>query len=160
MVAALVAAAALASPPACRSAQLLAFASLQGATGSMAGGIALSNRAAARCSLEGFPRVRVFDGIGRPLVLTYGRWRIAGRRVVLAPHGEFPGFRARQGRKAYVRLAWSNWCGAREGPLRLELRLPSGGTLRLRLHTGRPRCDAPKGLSSFSVGPFRPWTAP
>jgi hypothetical protein len=137
--------------PPCRSAALEAQLGLQGATGSLAGGVSLTNRAGESCSLRGRVEVRFLDGSDPAGV----------HLTTLAPQQPEPGvlipsLRAlRPGESAFVPIWWSNWCGE-PSPTRLGLRLPSGDMIDLALGTGAPRCDARASPSALAVGPAEP----
>jgi hypothetical protein len=137
--------------PSCRAAALEAELGLQGATGSLAGGVSLRNRAGTPCSLRRRVEVRFLDGSDPAGVrLT----RFAPQR--LEPGVAMPSLRALgPGESAFVPIWWSNWCGE-PSPTRLGLRLPSGDVIELALGTGAPRCDAPGSPSLLGVGPVEP----
>ncbi|HVS85621.1 MAG TPA: DUF4232 domain-containing protein, partial [Gaiellaceae bacterium] len=96
--------------PACRASQLRPDLFLQGATGSLAGGLDLTNRSRTACSLLGRPRLSLAGGafpwrLGKPPAgLSLGQDPLAdpvGSLRALAP-----------GKTADVLVWWSNWCGA------------------------------------------------
>jgi len=149
--------------PACRAANLHAPLFLQGATGSLVGGVTLTNRGRA-CALLGWPRA-AFAGSAAQAT----KWQV--RRVASSfeppnPLADPPGsLRAlSRGKSARVALVWSNWCGpgseaagsSRERPTALVLSLASKTRLRLPL-TRAPRCDSPTTPSKLTVEPFRPF---
>ena len=137
--------------PPCRSAALAARIGLQGATGSLAGGISLRNRSGERCSLRGRVALRFLDGSDPAGVALTTLLPEQAEPAVLAPS-----LRAlRPGESAFVRIWWSNWCGERP-PTRLAVRLPSGNVIVLTLDAGAPRCDVPASPSSLAVGPLEP----
>src|SRR5207248_3466625 len=149
---------ALATP--CRAANLHASIFLQGATGSLVGGVTLTNRGPA-CALVGRPRASLTG----PAAQTT-QWRT--RKIASAGEAADPladpvgSLRAlAHGKSARVGLVWSNWCGpgssaagsSGQRPRALVLALASDTTLRLPL--GRaPRCDSPSSPSKLSVEPF------
>jgi hypothetical protein len=137
--------------PTCRSAALEARLGLQGATGSLAGGVSLTNRAGEPCSLRGRVAVRFLDGSDPAGVdLT----TFAPQQP--EPGVSIPSLRAlRRGESVFVRIWWSNWCGE-PSPTKLGLRLPSGDVIDLALGTGAPRCDAPARPTSLAVGRAEP----
>jgi len=149
--------------PPCRAGQLRAQLFLQGATGSLVGGVELTNAGSVPCALLGWPRLS-FTGAA----VASTRWRV--KRLARSPEppdvlADPPGsLRAlAPGKTASVALFWSNWCGPGSQPaggpgqppdgLRLGLR--SGTTLVVPL-TQAPRCDAPQDPSTLSVAPFTP----
>jgi hypothetical protein len=147
----------------CRADQLQARLFLQGATGSLVGGVELSNAGSTPCALLGWPRLS-FTGAA----VASTRWRV--KRLARSPEppdvlADPPGsLRAlTPGKTASVSLSWSNWCGPGSRPaggpgqppdgLRLGLR---GGTSLVVPLTQAPRCDAPRDPSTLSVAPFTP----
>ena len=149
--------------PPCRAANLGTRLFLQGATGSLVGGVALTNRGPA-CALVGWPgasfagpaaqathwQVRKVPGVGEgadPLADPVGSLRALAH-----------------GKSARVGVVWSNWCGpgssaagsSGQRPTALVLRLAGGTTMRLPL-TRAPRCDSPSWPSKLLVAPFRPF---
>jgi hypothetical protein len=152
----------LAAP--CKADDLRAQLLLQGATGSLAGGVDLLNAGPAACSLLGWADVS-FTGASAATT----QWQVeklsrspAPLDVLADPPGSL---RALQpGKTASVSLFWSNWCGgpaadpagaSRTPPDGIALGLP-GGTTVLVAVSGAPRCDAPQSPSVISVGPFTP----
>jgi len=134
---------------ACTAGQLRASAGWEGATGSLAGAVTFTSRAAAPCSLAGYPTIRLVDRHGRPL-------RLAGdpRSGNQAP----PAVLLRRGQAARVEFAWLNWCGPSPGPVGVRVILPRGGVLIPTVEPGTPRdltprCDAPASPSRLSAGP-------
>jgi hypothetical protein len=139
---------------ACTAKSLRATAALQGASGSMAGGIRVRNRGGRACRLGGRPRAALRTRRGRVLVARHQAAAVFTpfKAVdVLAP-----------GRSAFAFVQWSNWCGHRpaSGPARyvrrlvLDIALGSGARLRVPLRTGQPRCDSPGAPSVLAVSPF------
>jgi hypothetical protein len=149
--------------PSCRATDLHAHLFLQGATGSLVGGVELTNAAATACSLLGRPGI-AFTGAAAAA----SHWRV--RAIARLPEpldvlADPPGsLRALQpGRSASVTLFWSNWCGpgsqptgaSGTPPAGLELRLESGTSVAVPLARA-PRCDAQQHPSTLSVAPFTP----
>jgi hypothetical protein len=155
-----------ARPPlalACRAHDLRAQLFLQGATGSLVGGVDLRNVGKAPCALLGWPRVS-FTGAGTATT----HWQVKKLAASPAPPdvlADPPGsLRAlRPGKTASVSLFWSNWCGPGAQPTGasgtppegIAVGLSSGTTITVPL-TRAPRCDAPQDPSIVSVGPFIP----
>lgn len=150
----------LAAP--CRARDLRARLSLQGATGSLVGGVTLRNAGAHACALVGRPSVS-FTGVPPG-----ARWTVEKLAAQAAPPealADPPGsLRAlRPGKSASVSLWWSNWCDATSKPASgpgtppkaLALGLPGGSAVLVPV-TGAPRCDVPQQPSRVSVGPFTP----
>jgi hypothetical protein len=128
---------------------------LQGATGSLVGGVALRNVGTRPCSLLGWPAVS-FTGLGA----AGEKWNVKKLAASPAPPdvlADPPGsLRAlRPGKSASVSLFWSNWCGPAGRKPALALRLASGTTISIPLPHA-PRCDAPQYPSTLTVGPFTP----
>lgn len=143
----------------CRASQLAARGGFQGATGSLAGGVVLTNRGKRPCVLSGTPGVQL-ESRGRPLPVTALRLTHAFSsngapvgRVEVLPGG-----------KAFVQLWWSNWCGrAIAAPFRIAINWPGGGRLSIAplplAGPGRvpgPRCDSPGSRSTLMIGSFQP----
>jgi uncharacterized protein DUF4232 len=151
--------------PACIATHLAAHLFLQGATGSLVGGVNLANLSPRPCSLLGWPRVS-FTGAAahatRWLVVTTAR-PPTPPDVLQDPIGSLRALRP--GKAATVALSWSNWCGpgsqsaggSGTPPTGLELRLPSGTSLVVSV-PGAPRCDVAQAPSTLSVSPFTPAT--
>ena len=139
--------------PACRASDLHAHLSLQGATGSLIGGIAFRNAGSAPCSLIGPPRIS-FAGAGGE------HWRLkrlarqpAPRDVLADPPGSLRALAP--GKSAGIALYWLNWCGT--APAAFAIALGGRSTLKVPIaHT--PRCDAPREPSVLTVAPFAPTT--
>jgi hypothetical protein len=139
----------------CRASELRVTAGLQGATGSLAGGVRVRNAGGRACTVEGRPRVAILSA-GRPLPLR----RIAARpdwQGQLVPAG-YPQVVLEPGDVADVRVSWSNWCGAKpRPPLSISVVLPHGaGRLGAALEAGTPRCDQRSAPSTLAVQPFMP----
>ena len=140
--------------PPCRSVALTARLELQGAGGSLVGGVLLTNRGSAPCSLRGRVAGR-FIGGSDPA----GVKLIAVAPQQPEPRVPVPSLNAlRPGESAFVGVRWTNWCGA-TAPTALKLRLPSGEGIHLRLGQGAARCDAPSSPSSLALSPPEPRAA-
>lgn len=114
---------------------------LQGATGSMLGGVQFRNISATRCLLGGRPDARIFTRAGRLL-------RTRERRFTLDP--SFTRINSLSpGKRAVLYIQWSNWCGRWPGDpihtLVLRLRLTTGTRVAGTFRSGRPRCDTHAG---------------
>jgi hypothetical protein len=137
----------------------------QGATGSIAGGVTVTNVGQRECVLAGSPRL---------VQLRSGTTILAPVRYVTVPQAGPPGPTAiafpvllRPGERAGLFLTWVNWC-ARLIPIVTELlvTLPGGGlpmiaTPALASHGfgSTPRCDAPaveSTLTGFAFAPLPP----
>jgi hypothetical protein len=145
--------------PSCRSADLEARAGLQGATGSLLGGVLVTNRGGLRCTLPKVPHVSLVWN-GRTLAVKQvqfpqrwldSQWAWRGTTPIRVLHPR---------QSAFVVLQWHNWCGARPFYSRqdVELRLP-GQAKNVVAHledTARPRCDVSSASSTLRVSPFLP----
>lgn len=151
----------LAAP--CKARDLRAHLSLQGATGSLVGGVRLVNAGARTCSLVGWPTVS-FAGAAA----SRERWRV--KRLAASPSppdaiaDPLGSLRAlRPGKAAATAIFWSNWCGPGSTPAgspgappaKMSLGLVGGTTIEIPL-AHAPRCDQPSVPSTVSVGPFTP----
>ncbi len=149
--------------PPCRASTLRAQLFLQGATGSLVGGVNLLNAGAAPCSLVGWPTASFSGAAASTTQLQVKELpRSPAPLDVLAdPPGSLRALAP--GKSASVSLWWSNWCGPGSVPTGspgtppdgLELTLTSGTSVVVAL-TQAPRCDAPASPSLLSVGPFAP----
>jgi hypothetical protein len=131
----------------CRASYLRASLFLNGATGSLIGGVRVTNRTEKACSVAGLPRARLV-GAGKTHYATV--FHIGGRGGL---PGSGPASVLRSGWSATTYMQWWNWC--RQTRPRIVLVLPRrGGTLRFRPH-GTPRCDARGQRTTLVVTPFR-----
>jgi hypothetical protein len=155
-----------ANPPlasACQASNLRARLFLQGATGSLVGGVDLRNVGPTPCALVGWPTIS-FSGAAA--VTT--RWQAkklasspAPPDVLADPPGSLRALKP--GKSAMVSLFWSNWCGPGTDPTgasgtppdAIELALASGTSITVPVGKA-PRCDAGQDPSIVSVGPFTP----
>lgn len=153
------------SPPtstlACTAGDLRAFASWQGAMGSVLGPIELTNHTAAACTLQGRAVVRLTSAAGDPLspqvVAVPPQWKVDRKA---APHG-WPLVTLRPGATAAIRISWSNECPQLSSPARWTVDLGGGrGTLVVASTTGSfpPPCNGTAEPSILEVGPFEPGT--
>ena len=151
----------LAAP--CRAASLRAHLFLQGATGSLAGGVSLRNAGARPCALLGRPVVSFAGGAA-----TVTKWEVkplpptqVTPDVLADPLGSLRALEP--GKSAAITVFWSNWCGPHaiptgdpgQLPATLDLGLASGTTVAIRI-ANAPRCDAPQDPSTIAVTPFAP----
>jgi hypothetical protein len=148
-----------AAPPTCTAVQLTATIFWQGATGSLAGPILLTNRGHAPCSLTGKPNVALRgDGQNLPVQrvsIGSSDLQMPVQHLVLIP-----------GARADVQLQWLNWCGRSfPGGVRPVIRIDHT-TVRpkwqgpARLGVATARCDAPDAPSLLYVGPYEPFDDP
>ncbi len=143
----------------CGPGDLAATAEWQGATGSMAGGIQVTNVSSTACVLEGPPKLVVIEAGKRTMVTAYVPGAGPGPAGTEPPG---PGL-LEPGDRGSWWLFWSNWCGADLLPTAVRVSLPGGnGTLvavpgASRVGPGiggTPRCDAPDSPSSLTAMAF------
>jgi hypothetical protein len=152
--------------PPCRATELHGRLGLQGAGGSLYGGIVLRHVGTEPCSLVGRPRARL---VGKAAEET--RWRVRAMKALppgeddddalVAPLASLRSLHAHE--RVWLGLAWSNWCPpgskptASAGPIpkALLLELRSGDELSFRLRQA-PNCGGPAFPSSLGIAPFRP----
>ena len=148
----------IASP--CRVADLYAELRVQGALGSLIGGVFVRNVGEAPCSLSGRPSVRFEGG---PAAETDLRLTPAAADPIDTSliYDRASSLHALgRGRIAVVPVLWSNWCppdviqtSIGRPPTRLVLALPAGGELSAPVDRA-PRCDAPRAPSTLDIKPF------
>jgi photosystem II stability/assembly factor-like uncharacterized protein len=135
--------------PPCRVGQLSAAGGWQGATGSMAGVIWITNTGTTPCSLSGRPSIRLLDDRGQQLDVQASDSQdgLSPASVTLLPGIE---------RGAQFTVVWRNWCG-NATPLTVQVVLPQSQEL-LRVadqgFSSRPRCDQRSAGSAISIGQF------
>jgi Protein of unknown function (DUF4232) len=144
------------SRTACRPSGLRATVSLQGATGSLLGGIRLRNAGSKTCTLRGRPLVELRDANG---VLLDAReravppqWKQLGAprppgwpTVRLAPRG-----------KAQVFVQLRNWCVVPARAVFFHVYLPGAGERVVAPARITLRCDAPQQPVELAIGPVEP----
>jgi hypothetical protein len=141
----------LAAP--CRASQLGSRLYLQGATGSLVGGVDLANDGARACALLGRPVVS-FVGASRPVMVLAAAPQKGPDDALVDPPGSLRALAP--GKRASVSLWWSNWCGrGGRAPTAIRLGLPDGTAVVLPLQRA-PRCDDRHAPSTIQVGPFQP----
>ena len=146
--------------PPCHASQLGSRLSLQGATGSLVGGVDLTNGGPRACALLGRPAVS-FVGATEPVMVLAAAPQTGPDDALLDSPGSLRALAP--GKTALVTLWWSNWCGrgadsgGRGGvpPTAIRLGLPGGTVVVLPLR-GASRCDDPHAPSTIQVGPFQP----
>jgi hypothetical protein len=138
----------VAAVPACRPGSLAGEAALQGATGSLAGELRVTNVGLRACTLPERPTVRV----------SWAGTTLSVRRVQLAA-SPTPLRILKPGARAAARLQWRNWCGELPPSFRPRLLVTLGrvrGTLRVELRdpVAPPRCESRYEPSTLAVGVF------
>jgi hypothetical protein len=143
---------------ACRPADLRANVFLNGATGSLLGGISLVNASSKPCTLRGEPTVRLRDAAGvllsthevavKPLWRQLGQARPSGWPTVrLSPRG-----------RAAIFLQLRNWCVTPAKPVYFHVRLPRAAQDVIAPARVTLRCDDPHSPVSLAIGPVEPPT--
>ena len=131
----------------CRASYLRASLFLNGATGSLLGGVRVTNRTGKACSIAGLPKARL-AGVRKKHYATV--FHLGGRGGL---PGSGPANVLHSGWSATTYMQWWNWC--KKSKPTIVLVLPRrGGTLRLHPQ-GTPRCDAPKSVTTLVVTPVR-----
>ena len=146
----------------CLPADLTATAGWQGATGSMAGWLAITNVGHTPCVVDGSPRlIQLRAGDVTLDTVTYTARADAGPGSSTGVAGPVL---LRPGDQAGAFLLWTNWCPPMIPAVSaLLVRLPAGGTPIVAIPTspgpgyfGTPRCDQPSSGSTFSAFAFVP----
>lgn len=119
-----------ASVPWCRADQLSLSQAFQGATGSVAGTVVVTNRSGSTCALQGQPAVSMQTAAGHPLLTSTPEPFFVDAWIKLAP-----------GASATADVTWLPEFCHEPGVGRISIGLPhSGGSLSTTM-TGSPRCD-------------------
>ena len=144
----------------CAAADLTATASWEGATGSMAGGIGVTNVSSTACVIDGPPKLVVILAGTTTMQTAYVAVDAAGPAGTTPPG---PGL-LEPGDRGDWWLFWTNWCGNPLVPTDVLVTLPDGsGPLHAVPDTtisgaavglSRPRCDAPESPSSLTAMAF------
>jgi hypothetical protein len=146
------------SAPRCTQANIgHGTASMQGATGSMAGGATLMNTSSSGCTVNGRPRVTILDANGTSIPTKPARLRHDLFGMPRPPH--YPLLSLRPGQRAVVPIFWFNLCDHPRPPARLRLTW-QGNTVTVPIQSGVPRCDDPSSPSHLLVGHFQPQERP
>lgn len=128
----------------CRAGQLALSQSFQGATGSVAGVVVVTNTSPATCALQGQPAVHVEAANGATLVASVPEPFYVDEWVRLAA-----------GTRASAEIVWSPEFCNEPAPTRITVGLPhAGGTLSTAF-SGHPRCDTPSSGTWFGAS----WSA-
>jgi hypothetical protein len=131
----------------CRASYLRASLFLNGATGSMLGGVRITNRTGRACTIAGLPRARLAGARNTHYATVF---HLGGRGGL---PGSGPAGVLHSGWSATTYMQWWNWCKKTRPSIVLVLPR-KGGTLRL--HPQRtPRCDARGKVTTLVVTPFR-----
>jgi len=141
--------------PWCRASQLSLSQSFQGAGGSWAGAVTVTNDATATCAVQGQPAVSLQTAHGHTLLTTRPEPFFVDAWIRLAP-----------GRTATAGVTWLPEFCHEPSVASIRITLPhAGGSLSTGLH-GSPRCDADTGVPSvghldvdgFVPNPGEPFT--
>ena len=146
------------APVTCLATQLRATASMEGAMGSRAGAIRLTNASSDVCVLRGAPPIRLFEGDDE---ITSGISFLQGepmwKKDALPPPAGWPTVTLQPGDAASVQVRWSNWCpDGRPAPgWRLAL---ADGSIEVdgMQDAFPPPCNGEGQPSTIEVGPFEP----
>jgi uncharacterized protein DUF4232 len=135
-------------PILCSARTLSARGALQGAAGTLEGGVTVTNRRPYPCTLSGRPSVLfVHGGSGLSVKRLPGVSTTGGRD--LRP------FTILSGQKAFVRLRWSNWCGKRYSYVGLLVSLKSRQPRLIVDGTApTPPCVKRTAPSVVAIGPW------
>lgn len=162
-----------ANTPFCQASDLTLTDGLQGATGSIMGGLIFTNTSSHSCYLDDYPQVQLQNGNGQILPLDYANFclpctdpnstsqqrqatvtALGQQKIVLQPNEQ-----------AIVTVVWRNWCGKTDlSGLQFVVTLPhnAGKLTTPAYNVARqvpldiaPRCDAPDAGSSLSIGSFQ-----
>jgi hypothetical protein len=144
----------------CTTGQLRVDASLEGAMGSVLGGILVSNYSSTKCTLTGYPSVALVGAdlatitSGYEVRRTEPQWKADH----LAKPARWPVVTLRPGAAASVRFQWSNWCGSgSDASPFLKIRIPGSGRAPVNGMDGvQPPCNGRGVPSTISIGPFEP----
>jgi hypothetical protein len=144
--------------PPCILSELTGNAGWQGVTGALAGRVELVNYGKTACSLQGQPKIEIFNQNGWQLPVEQPAVEDsqAGPVIVLDPAKANP---------ATAAFTWRNWCSpAKPIELHLVVSLPAyPGKLEIPVQDPNghplgdtPRCDVPDMPSTLQVGNFLP----
>ena len=134
---------------------------LEGAAGSLAGGIDFKNDSATGCKLSGRPAVSFLDSEGRTIPATFSSRDAEWEAGVVAPGWPSVYLRPDDTGTAFVHM--SEWCTPRE-PARWSVRVPSIDALFKPLSKETATCHAAHisrdAKPSLDVGPIQPHPLP
>ena len=142
--------------PACTAARVTIQAGWEGATGSLAGGVVVTNTGSSACVLDGPPGVQLRAGAATVDVVITSYRSLELDQPQVAP----PVLLEARG-QAQASLHWSNWCRAPLGLVEVMVTLPDGSGPVQASYLGpgqvgglAPRCDSPNARSALGVFPF------
>jgi uncharacterized repeat protein (TIGR01451 family) len=142
----------------CTPDDLTATAEWQGATGSMAGAIRVTNVSSSACVVDGPPKVALIKAGTTTMPTAYSASQVLPGGT--GPPG--PGL-LEPGDQGSWWLFWTNWCGRDLVPTTVAVTLPDGGGTVVAVAGsstpgpgmgGTPRCDAPGSPSPLTVTAF------
>ncbi len=140
----------------CRSSNLAASLKLQGATGALAGPLALTNRSSSPCTVSGRPHVRLIDSSGRALPVAQYSVRPAFNPEQPRPPN-WPVVVLEPAHRALAFIVWRNWCHPAPEGARWRVTLAGGYSFSLPGPGSiGPRCDGPSAASTLGVAPLEP----
>jgi Protein of unknown function (DUF4232) len=144
------------SRTACRPSALRAKVFLNGATGSLLGGIQLRNVGGTACTLRGRPAVELRDANGVVLNVREMASAPLWKQLGAARPRDWPTTRLTSGGVAQVFVRLRNWCVAPVKPVFFHVRLPGAGESVVAPARITVRCDAPQLPVGLAIGPVEP----
>ena len=147
------------APVACLSTQLRATASMEGAMGSRAGAIRLTNASSDVCVLRGAPTIRLFEGNGDGIAsgIAFLRGEPMWKKDALPEPAGWPTVTLQPGDSASVQVRWSNWCPDGRPAPGWRVALADGSIGVDGMQDGfPPPCNGEGQPSTIEVGPFEP----
>src|SRR6266542_5058 len=140
----------------CHSSNLAASLKLQGATGALAGSLALTNRSSSPCTVSGRPHVRLITSTGRALPVA--RYPVSPAFNPEQPRPPtWPVVVLEPAHRALAFIVWRNWCHPVTEGASWRVTLPGGYSFSLPGPGSiGPRCDTPSAASTLGVAPLEP----
>jgi hypothetical protein len=144
------------APATCLTTQLRATASMEGAMGSRAGAIRLTNASSDVCVLRGAPTIRLFEG-GDEITSEFSflQGEPMWKKDALPPPAGWPTVTLQPGDTASVQVRWSNWCpDGRPAPI-WRVAIGDGSVLVDGMQeVFPPPCNGEGQPSTIEVAPF------
>jgi len=139
----------------CMARDLRATPALQGATGSVLGGILVMNTSEEACTLSGRPQIGIFSATGSPVPVQLSDVEPQWRADAAPRPAGWPVVRLRPGAEASIRFRWTNACPQLTGSARIRVDL-HGEPIPVRGTAFPPPCNGPGYPSNLEIGPFEP----